>query len=141
MPFTNIKSVPEAFKQLSKQHIDLLVIPSYWLGADGGALGLTHNPNCEALFLQTALTTRAFESCAAIVYVNAGGPVDDGFIGCSQVALPMVGVKNGVLLGAEDKPAVVDLGSDEETGWKKVVKDAEEVYKIREDMGRDDWHY
>lgn len=89
------------------------------------------------MFLKTSITTRAFETGACIVYVNAGGPESKGFIGCSQVALPLVGIKDGVLLEAEDDAKVVDVGE----GWKDVIKDAESVYKVRDDMRRADWHY
>lgn len=131
---------PEAFKQLSAQGVDLIIVPSYWLGTDGqddDPNDVIHNPDSEAVFLRAALTTRAFETGACIVYVNAGGPESDGYIGQSQITLPLVGVKDGVILGAESAPRVVDVGAN----WKTVVRDAEKVYKIREDMERKDWHY
>lgn len=132
---------PEAFKALSAQNVDLIIVPSYWLGTDGQddlAPGDTiHNPDSEAVFLRAALTTRAFETGACVVFVNASGPESEGYIAQSQVTLPLRGVQDGVILGPESDATVVDVGE----GWKRVVRDAEKVYRIRQDMKREDWHY
>lgn len=133
----------EAFKQLSDQDVELIVVPSFWLGSDGQPEGgegeegsEVHNENSEVAILSTVLTTRAFESNAVVVYVNAAGPVDQGYIAQSQVTLPLVGVK-GRIMGPEDDPIVVDVGDN----WKKVLKDAEAIYRMKEDRKGPSWHY
>ena len=125
----------EPFLMLSDLNVDLIVVPSYWLGNDGA--GQSHNPDSEREFLRHALPTRAFEAGAAVVYVNVGGDPDAGYIGLSQVALPLVGVKDDVVLGPTDPPRVIDLGDN----WKEVLADAERIYKIRADRSDDAWHY
>lgn len=125
----------EPFRELSGLGVDLIVVPSYWLGSDGG--DQLRNPDSEREFLRHALPTRAFEAGAAVVYVNVGGDPDAGYIGLSQVALPLVGVKDDVVLGPTDNPCVVDLGDN----WKQVLADAEQIYKIRADRAGNEWHY
>lgn len=132
---------PEAFKELSRQGVELIVIPSYWLGTDGVEDAVkVHNPDAERLFLQNALVTRAFETNACIVYVNVVGPQQDGFIDCSQVTLPLKGAIGPPESSNNDTsrdPLVVDVGSD----WLDVLADAEKMYKIRADMNGPGWHY
>lgn len=88
----------EAFKQLAAQDVDLIVVPSFWTADD-----IELPSNCdikpvemprdtETKFLKTAITTRAYESGALVVYTNVGGAPSKGYIGCSQVALPLWGV-------------------------------------------------
>lgn len=135
---------PEAFKQLAKQGVELVVVPSYWLASDGiedqagedGAY-VDHNPDSEALFLNTALTTRAFETTACLVYVNAVGPPSEGYIDCGQVTLPLKGAlpAKAVQVG-EERPEVVEV--EDMAG---VLRDAERRYKIRMDMESEGWHY
>ena len=65
--------------------------------------------------------------------MNAGGPPGSGFAGLSQVTIPFVGPL--ARLGASPEGMlVVDLDL-------KVVDLAEDYYKVREDLARDDWHY
>lgn len=68
-----------------------MLIPSFWTGEDGGE-GNLHNPQCEELFLDSIVVSRAFENECAIVYVNCGGSKEEGYIGRSAVALPFKGV-------------------------------------------------
>lgn len=90
-----------------------------------------HNPNAEALFLNTTLTARCFENTCGIVFVNAAGPAEN-FLGLSQVTLPVVGPV--VKMGNEEGVRVVDM----DLGLLGV---AEENYKVRQDLGREDWYY
>lgn len=91
----------EAFKQLAAQEVELIVIPSFWTADDieipsSKEKELDTIPNeSEAKFLKASITTRAYESGAMIVYTNVGGAPSKGFIGCSQVALPLWGVIPG----------------------------------------------
>lgn len=99
-----------------------------------GEEGLAHNADCEKMFVQSTLVTRAFENTAAIIFCNAGGPSEEGFFGCSQVALPIVGKVPGGFNDGEEGTRVVEVDM-------RVVEVAEKNYKIRQDLGRDDWHY
>lgn len=124
---------PEAFRELVAQGAKMVVIPSYWKLSDAGDIGMKRNPVSEKIFMDAALTSRAFENTCAVVYCNVGGPVDDGFAGCSQVTVPFLGCI-GRVDSSEETVMVVEVGMD-------VVDEAESVYKIREDMACASWHY
>lgn len=65
--------------------------------------------------------------------MNAGGPPGKGYAGRSQVTVPFIG--SLARLGASPEGMlVVDLDL-------AIVDQAEAHYKVREDMGREDWHY
>ena len=125
---------PEAFRALVRQGAKIIIIPTFWTRSDCSAEGLRRNPNSEALFLETALTARAFENTCCVVFVNAGGKEEGGPVGLSQVAMPFVGKMQGSFEGKEEgvKVLEVDMG---------ILEEAEANYKVREDMGRGDWHY
>ncbi|OLN90164.1 putative nitrilase [Colletotrichum chlorophyti] len=125
---------PEAFRQLVLAGARIIIIPSYWTLSDMSEEGLAYNANCEKMFVQSTLTTRAFENTAAIIYCNATGPPEDGFFGCSQVSLPIVGTVPGSFTDGEEGMRVVDVDM-------RVVDLAERNYKVRQDLRRDDWHY
>ena len=110
--------------------------------ADCSPFGLKLNPRAEALFLDSALTARAFENTCAIIFANAGGPSKDDadgtpnpYAGLSRVVMPFVGG-----LGNETKESGVEGMSVVEMDMK-ILEEAERQYKIREDMEKDDWHY
>ena len=92
----------------------------------------------EKLFLESTLTSRAFENTCAVVFVNAGAPPDEpesGYAGLSRVAVPFVGA-----LGERTKDthredmSIVDVDMNH-------VEEAEKNYKVRQDIGGDNWHY
>jgi predicted amidohydrolase len=125
---------PEAFRDLIADGAKMIIIPSFWTLADCGPEARKLNPNAERMFLDSVLAARAFENTAAVVYVNAGGPVGEpgDWAGLSQVTMPIMGKLGG--LGAEEGLEVVDLDM-------QVLELAEGIYKVREDMGREEWHY
>ncbi|KXH55570.1 carbon-nitrogen hydrolase [Colletotrichum salicis] len=125
---------PEAFRQLVLAGAKIIIMPSFWTLSDMSKEGLEYNAMCEKMFVESTLTTRAFENTAAIIYCNAGGPSEQGFFGCSQVALPIVGKVPGSFTDGEDGMRVVDVDM-------RVVEIAERNYQIRQDLGRVDWHY
>lgn len=90
-----------------------------------------HNPNAEALLLNSTLTARCFENTCGIIFVNAAGPAEN-FVGLSQVTLPVVGPV--VKMENEEGIRVVDVDLG-------LLRAAEENYKVRQDLGREDWHY
>lgn len=124
---------PEAFRELIVQGAKLIIIPSFWGLNDCSPAGRAYNPSAEALFLDSFLTTRCFENTCAIVFCNAGGPATEGYAGLSQVCLPFSG-PIARLGSSGEGMAVVDLDLG-------VLEIAEENYKIRADLARDDWHY
>ena len=92
---------------------------------------IKYNPNTEALFLETTLTARCFENTCGIIFCNAAGPSND-FLGLSQITLPLVGPV--AKMGSEEGIRVADMDM-------KVVEVAEQNYKVRQDIKKEDWHY
>ncbi|KAL2259264.1 hypothetical protein VTK26DRAFT_7122 [Humicola hyalothermophila] len=126
---------PEAFRALVADGAELVVVPSFWLVDETeeelGADRLALNPRCERLFLETVMVTRAFENDVVVAFSNAGG--------CSQVAVPVVGVVgggNGSGFGGvrEEVMKVVEVDFE-------AVRVLERHYKVREDMKGAGWHY
>lgn len=124
---------PEAFRELVMQGAKMVILPTFWTLSDASDAGLRHNPTAEALFVNSALVTRAFENTAAIVFANAGGPPGRGYAGLSQIVLPFVGpvVKLG---GSGEGMGVAEIDM-------QVVEDAEDNYQVRADLAREGWHY
>ncbi|KAH7013357.1 carbon-nitrogen hydrolase [Ilyonectria destructans] len=125
---------PEAFRQLVLAGAKIIIMPSYWTASDMSKEGLAYNPDCEKMFVQSTLITRAFENTAAIIYCNVGGPAQEGFFGCSQVTLPIVGTVPGSFTDSEEGMRVLEVDM-------RAVELAEQNYEIRQDLGREDWHY
>ncbi|KAF2425310.1 carbon-nitrogen hydrolase [Tothia fuscella] len=124
---------PEAFREIISQGAKIIIIPTFWKLDDCSPAGLAYNPSAEALFLDTMLTARAFENTCAIIFANTGGPPGEGYAGLSQVTIPFVGPIIKLNSGAEGM-AIADLDL-------AVLDIAEENYKVRHDIGREDWHY
>lgn len=125
---------PEAFRQLVRAGAKIIIIPSYWTSLDMSGEGLSYNPGCEKMFVQNTLVARAFENTAAVLYCNVGGPEQEGFFGCSQVVLPIVGKVQGSFTDSVEGMRVLDVDM-------RTLDIAENNYQIREDLGREDWHY
>lgn len=84
---------PEAFRALVLQGVELVIIPTCWLGSDGD----DQYPGCEETYLDCIQVARAFENECAIVFVNCGAPTgskegESDFIGRSGVSLPFKGL-------------------------------------------------
>lgn len=111
----------------------MVIISSFWKYSDAGEVGMRRNPESEKVFMDAALVSRAFENTCAVVYCNVGGERSEDFLGCSQVTMPFMGCVGRIdSSGEEIKVIDVDMG---------LVREAEGVYKIREDMKNDGWHY
>jgi len=138
---------PEAFRALIKSGAHTIIIPTFWSHSDCTPAGLTHNPLSEKLFLQSTLVARAFENTCCVVFCNAGGPSIDGdtakagsstdvdapnYLGLSQIAVPFKGPLFELGASEEMRIAEVDMA---------ILADAEDNYKVRYDLGREDWHY
>ncbi|KAL9625747.1 MAG: hypothetical protein Q9160_000067 [Pyrenula sp. 1 TL-2023] len=125
---------PEAFRALVRQGTKIVIVPTFWMLTDCSEKGRRRNPRAEALFLESMLTARAFENTCAVVFVNAGGKEEDGCCGLSQVAMPFIGKVPGSFEGSEEGMRVVEIDME-------ILQEAEENYKVREDLARSDWHY
>lgn len=124
---------PEAFRELIYQGAKIVIIPTFWTLNDCSEVGLKFNPSAEAVFLDSVLTARTFENTCAIIFANAGGPPGHGYAGLSQITVPYIGPLTRLGSCAEGMSVVdLDLG---------ILEDAEENYKVRADLARDDWHY
>lgn len=96
--------------------------------------GLAYNKDSEALFLKSTLVARAFENTCCVIFVNAGGPIEEGYAGLSQVAMPIVGTLKGSFEDGREGMRIVEVDMN-------VLDVAEANYKVREDLKRSDWHY
>jgi len=71
-----------------------------------------------------------------VVFANAGGPkgkiTKGSYAGLSQVAVPFKGALGK--MGEEEGMSVVEADM-------QILEDAEDNYKVREDMEMEDWHY
>ncbi|KAL6718385.1 hypothetical protein ACLMJK_004474 [Lecanora helva] len=130
---------PEAFRELIATGAKIIIIPTFWTHTDCSAYGLSKNPMAEKLFLESTLTTRAFENTCAAVFVNAGAASgadnEKGYAGLSRVTLPFVGA-----MGDETKDTYEEGMSVVHVDME-LVAEAEKHYKVREDIGGDEWHY
>lgn len=124
---------PEAFRELIAQGATTIIIPTFWMLTDCSPAGLSYNPNAETVFLDAALTLRAFENTCNVVFANSGGPPGEGYAGQSQVVVPFVGpiLKLG---GSAEGMGVVEVDG-------RIAELAEENYQVRADLAKDDWHY
>ncbi|KZF22727.1 carbon-nitrogen hydrolase [Xylona heveae TC161] len=124
---------PEAFRELIAKGAKIIIIPSFWTLWDSTPAGMEYNKTAEALFIDSSITSRAFENTCAVIFANAGGPSSRGYAGLSQVTVPFIGPL--VRLGSgEEGMCVVNLNT-------AVLEAAEDCYKVREDLSRQDWHY
>ncbi|KAF9891473.1 hypothetical protein FE257_003939 [Aspergillus nanangensis] len=133
---------PEAFRELIAAGAEVIIMPTFWTRHDASPQALAHNPNSEALFLSSTLTARCFENTCGIIFCNASaaGTKEDGsyqnpeekFLGMSRVVMPIVGVVGE--LGAEEGVLVTEMDLE-------LLKIAEQNYKVREDIARDEWYY
>lgn len=124
---------PEAFRELISKGCEVVIVPCFWGSGDCGEEGMALNPDSEALFLKSTLVSRCFENTCAIVFANAGGAKEDGFVGLSQVTLPITGPV-AICEDSDEKVVIGDLDF-------RVLEVAEESYKIRADLEGEDWHY
>jgi len=87
----------------------------------------------RALRIVLLRTLKLIALSPAIVFANAGGPPGKGYAGLSQVVVPFAGALTR-LGSCTEGMSVVDVDM-------QILEDAEENYRVRADMARDDWHY
>lgn len=125
---------PEACRALVRAGARIIIIPTFTKTDDPSSAARSYNPDCEALFTQSALITRACENTCAIVFCNVGGPKDESYMGLSQVTLPLIGTAPGSFTNSMQGMRVIEVDL-------KILDVAEENYRIREDLARDGFHY
>lgn len=125
---------PEACRALVRNGARMIIIPTFTKTDDPSSAALKYNPECEALFTQSALITRACENTCAIIFCNVGGPKEQGYMGLSQVTMPLVGTVPGSFTDSTQGMREVEIDL-------KILDVAEENYKIREDLALDGFHY
>ncbi|KAJ5243938.1 hypothetical protein N7489_004034 [Penicillium chrysogenum] len=124
---------PEAFRELVMQGAKMIIVPAFWKLSDASDVGLKHNPRSEGDFLDAAVVSRAFENTCAVVFCNVAGPANEGFAGLSQIAVPFKGCLDK-FQGCDEGLKIVSVDMD-------ILEEAEQAYKIREDLAKPDWHY
>jgi predicted amidohydrolase len=125
---------PEAFRSLVRQGARIIIVPTFWTKDDLTPEAMKYGPDVDVKFMQSAVITRSYENTCAIIFCNVGGPKEEGYAGISQVVLPLVGTVPGSFTDGTPGMRVVDVDM-------RTVDVAEENYKIREDLARQDWHY
>ncbi|CCG81764.1 putative Hydrolase, carbon-nitrogen family [Taphrina deformans PYCC 5710] len=126
---------PEAFRCLVKLGVETIIAPTCWTHADAGP-GLRYNKNSEGQFLNALCTLRAFENEVVFVFANIGAEEQDralGGVGMSQICAPFFGQIAGF---TDQRRGVITAEVD-----YSCLKVAEEVYKVRQDVMKTDWHY
>lgn len=113
----------------------LMVVTKY---GEGTLLDLTEpafqrNPRSEAIYLGSIVVSRAFENTSCIAFANTGGPEGSGFAGLSQIAMPIMG-DIAKTEGAHEQMVIGEVDME-------ILQDAEDSYKVREDISRPDFHY
>ncbi|KAJ5837094.1 Carbon-nitrogen hydrolase [Penicillium robsamsonii] len=122
---------PPAFRELIRDGAQIVIVPTYWTPHDASPEARAYNPDCEALFVDSIITSRCFENTCGIVFSNATGPEED-FLGMSQITLPLTGPI--AKMGTEEGFVVADLDTE-------VIATSEKNYKVRQDLSSEHWHY
>jgi len=128
---------PEVFRAMVRQHVDIVICPSYWCFEDAG-IGLQHDPAAEINAVNALCVARAFENEVALVFANAASQGEDDalmehLIGRSQVTVPLKGTLKRLDHTREEMfIQSIDLS---------ILKDAETAYKIRDDLARSISHF
>jgi len=122
---------PEIFRKMLKRGVNIVLCPSYWCYGDAGVVGNAYDKNSEINLVDSLCVGRAFENEIAFVYCNAAGKMDlgkykDTLIGHSQVTVPFRGLLNKLNHNKEEM-FIQEIDT-------AILKDAEKVYKIREDF-------
>ena len=121
---------PEIFRKMVKKGAEIIICPSYWCYGDAGN-GIKYDKNSEIRLVDSLCVGRAFENEIIFVYCNAAGKLNlgkysDTLIGHSQIAVPFKGcIKK---LNHNDEEMFIQ---EVDTA---ILKEAEESYKIREDL-------
>lgn len=127
---------PETFRQLAKQGADIICCPSYWTKEDSGLLG-RRQPGVptEVNMVDTLCPARAIENEMMVIYAN-GAKKADIFLRTKKIGLNQIGHSQICipLYGTVEKMDNNEEGFVYYSYDRKIAKDAEDNYKLREDM-------
>ncbi|RPA96448.1 carbon-nitrogen hydrolase [Choiromyces venosus 120613-1] len=124
---------PEAFRALIIQGAKIIIIPSFWTLLDLTESAFQRNPRSEAIYLESIVVSRAFENTSCIAFANVGGRGESGFAGLSKITMPLM----GDIAKAEGTHEQMIIGEVD----MEILQDAEDSYKVREDISRPGFHY
>ena len=125
----------DIFHKLVEENADIVCCPSYWTATDGIARLKKYRRATENIMVNTLCPARAIENEILFVYTNAGGQAEVRLstkiwrspqIGQSQICVPIYGTV-----------AKIDDNREGFITYKfnrDLLKDAERIYKIKEDM-------
>ncbi|CAH7671031.1 carbon-nitrogen hydrolase [Phakopsora pachyrhizi] len=124
-------SWPEAFRELMREGVELIVIPSYWTlekGSNSLINSYDQDGKHESGLIDSMINSRSLENRCFLAFVNCAGKIQDGFIGRSSVHVTLLGDLIR-LDGPDEASETVDIDF-------KVLNDVEEIYKIKRDYLR-----
>lgn len=126
---------PEVFREMTNKGVEIVICPSYWCYGDAG-VGQKYDKNSEIKLVDSLCVSRAFENEIVFVYCNAAGQLDlelgkerftDTLIGHSQITVPFKGYTKKLDHNLEEM-FIEEIDTT-------ILKDAEDVYRIRKDLG------
>ncbi|WVQ95307.1 hypothetical protein IAU59_002402 [Kwoniella sp. CBS 9459] len=122
-------SHPAHGQDLAKQGADIIFAPTFWYATDSEPTihKYEHDPQYETKLVSSLCFARCLETETVWIMCNAGGDPLEGFMGGSGVWVPLRG--QVASCGVEAKLEIVDVDL-------KVLKDARETYKVREDAAK-----
>ena len=121
---------PEVFREMLKKGVEIVICPSYWRYEDAG-VGLINNGDSEVVLVDSMCPARAFENEIIFIYCNAAGKYQykneaNTLIGHSQITTPFKGCIKKLNHNREEM-FIEEVDT-------RILKTAENVYKIRMDM-------
>lgn len=126
---------PEICQKLAKMHADIICCPSYWTAKDEERLSKRYKITAGHNFVNNLVPARAMENEVLFIYANGGGEArikrktKDWIapqIGLSQISIPVFGT---VMKIDNNREGFILYEYD-----KKIAKDAEMLYHIKEDL-------
>ncbi|KNF00518.1 hypothetical protein PSTG_06210 [Puccinia striiformis f. sp. tritici PST-78] len=119
---------PEAFRELMKQDVDVIIIPSYWTLDVPSSKMNEHDPEGtqESNLINSLVSSRSLETESCVIFVNCAGRKENGFLGRSTVNLPLKGNLLG-FIEPDEQIQIIDIDLS-------VLQDVREVYKIRHEF-------
>jgi predicted amidohydrolase len=123
---------PEVFQRMFARQAELIFVPALWSYEDAGP-GMPLDPRAEIKFVDAACIARAFETEAAVVFLNGAGRMHFGassicLIGHTQAAVPFQGALTR-MNHAREEMRLVEIDT-------AILPVAEEAYQIRADSRR-----
>ena len=120
---------PEQAKQMAMRGAEVIFCPSFWSLEDNPLIKTKYKFDTESMFIDACVASRAWENEIVFVFANSCGRFVEKNkmihpVGHTQIAIPFYGTvgkisnREGILIKEIDK---------------SVLKEAEKVYRIKED--------